>query len=279
MAAAAALLAVAATAATHPHGADGAFSTRPLPLRGADGGGGATTTPLHRELPSAVAIDAAGAVYVAGTSRVAASAAAGGSSGLFLLKATPLGDVLWRTDVSSGGLDAVGGLAVTPSGVYLAVTTNGRFDGATAGGGDTASGGSGGGGGGRAVAAAAGGDGVGSGEESFYDGAVLCFALDAAGPPRWAYQDGTSEADAYTAAAARPGEGSLVVAGWTSGDQFGASAGLRDVVVLELNVTGDGGGGAGVARPSLARGVQWGRPPTSRRRRWPLPPTAPSTWR
>lgn len=259
---AAAVVAAAAAAVTAaPRGADGAFSVRALPARDADGGGGAvasTPTPsgsAHRDLPSAVALDSTGAVYVAGTSRVAASTAAVGSSGVFLLKASPLGDVLWRTDVvSSGGLDALGGLVVAPSGVYLAVTTNGRYDGSR----DAGDGSGGGAGGGdRAVASAADG-------ESFYDGALLCFSPDAAAPPRWTYQNGTAAADAYTAVAVRPdvggdgggAGGSLVVAGWTRGAQFGAAAGRRDVVILELNVTA--GEGGGVSRPTLAHGVQWG---------------------
>ncbi|GAB0497029.1 hypothetical protein MMPV_008352 [Pyropia vietnamensis] len=251
--------------ATAPHGADGAFSVRPLPTGQVNGGGttptSATPSPsgsTPRELPSAVALDATGAVFVAGTSRVAASTAAGGSSGVFLLKASPLGNVLWRSDVaSSGGLDSLGGLVVAPSGVYLAVTTNGRFEGPSGDG--NGSGGAAEGSGGRAGASSADG-------ESFYDGALLCFSPDAAAPPQWTYQNGTAAADAYTAIAVRPkgkgrggdggAGGTLVVAGWTRGAQFDAASGGRDVVVLEFNVTaGDGGG---VAQPTLAHGVQWG---------------------
>jgi len=237
-------------AATRPRGADGALTVRPLPPRAPDGGGGAAGGGAPREVPSAVATDGDGAVYVAGTLRVAPSTAAGGSTSVFLLKVSPLGDVLWRTDVASGGVDAVGGLAVAAGGVYVVVTTNGHFRGVPTGGGGDVGDGSGGGGGGGPTPASAGGGGTPA--DSSYDGAVLRFATDAPAPPQWVYQRGTSAADAYTAVAVRAGGASVYVAGYTRGDQFAPAAGLRDVAIAQLNVSSVADG------PALLRGVQWG---------------------
>jgi hypothetical protein len=157
-----------------------------------------------QEIAYATAVDAAGNVFVVGSTVGSLQGTNAGSSDAFIRKFDAAGNVLWTQQFGTSVQDLAQSTAVDADGnVYVAGYTAGSLQGTSAGG---------------------------------FDAFVRKF--DANGNVLWTQQFGTSSQDAIQSAAV-DGSGNLYVVGFTRGSLQGSAAGGSDVFVRKFDANGN----------------------------------------
>jgi hypothetical protein len=167
---------------------------------------------LGSAVPSAIALDARGDVYVAGyTSGALDGETFGGLSDAFVVRYRPNGDRVWTRLVgasgSSIGLTRATAMVVASKGIYVAGQTNDSLDGSTW-----------------------------TNSRKF----IFLSKLDFDGDLLWVRMKGNPHADAIGQAMARDAEGHLYIVGDTTGSVDGQTyLGAGDVIVVEYDSSGN----------------------------------------
>ena len=153
---------------------------------------------------TAVALDATGNIFVAGTTSGALDGTSAGESDLFLRRYDPAGNVVWTRQLESSLSDLASAVAVgAQGGVFVTGSTMGDLD----------------------------------GHASTGDQDVFLVKYDGAGNKLWSRQFGTPATDRGTGLAVDP-LGGVVIAGTTSSALGGAHLGGSDVFLLRFSADG-----------------------------------------